>query len=206
MKVYSSYDLDVLLTKQLSNETWEDGSFFLADFTGNGLTDLIWVSKINSDACGFRFFLSESPDSPFSKIVTMSLGDVGLIKEIIVGDFAGNRRSEVILMYEVYGETRTRIVRLTDPDNNVSVTTPNINMADIIPASGNRKVLIGDFNADAKSDILLLNTSVVSMLLCRLSRSNFFSNQKRNSAHSLSYVKDLFCRVGEKEQDLGRLK
>ncbi len=159
MKVYSSYDLDVLLTKQLSNETWEDGSFFLADFTGNGLTDLIWVSKINSDACGFRFFLSESPDSPFSKIVTMPLGDVGLIKEIIVGDFAGNRRSEVILMYEVYGVKRTRIVRLTDPDNNVSVTTPNINMADIIPASGNRKVLIGDFNADAKSDILLLNNS-----------------------------------------------
>ncbi len=48
-----------------------------------------------------------------------------------------------------------------------------------------------------------LPTSVVSMLLCRLSRNNFFSDQKRNSAHSRSYVKNLFCRDEEKEQDLG---
>ena len=46
-------------------------------------------------------------------------------------------------------------------------------------------------------------TSVVSMLLCRLSRNNFFSDQKRNSTHSRSYVKNLFCRAEEKEQDLG---
>ncbi len=47
------------------------------------------------------------------------------------------------------------------------------------------------------------NTSVVAMLLCRLSRNNYYSDQKRNSAHSQSYVNNLFCRAEEKEQDLG---
>jgi hypothetical protein len=41
------------------------------------------------------------------------------------------------------------------------------------------------------------------MLLCRLSRRSFFSGQKRKTAHSHSYVKVLFCRDEEKEQDLG---
>lgn len=35
-------------------------------------------------------------------------------------------------------------------------------------------------------------TSVVLMLLFRLSRIDFFSDRKRNTAHSLSFVKDLF--------------
>ncbi len=53
---------------------------------------------------------------------------------------------------------------------------------------------------------LFLYTSVVSMLLCRISRRDFFSSQKRKTAHSSSYVRVLFCRDEEKDQDLGRLK
>ncbi|MBP6185249.1 MAG: hypothetical protein KA479_09935, partial [Saprospiraceae bacterium] len=34
--------------------------------------------------------------------------------------------------------------------------------------------------------------SVVVILLCRLSRRYFFLDQKRKTAHILSYVKDLF--------------
>jgi RHS repeat-associated protein len=155
-RLYSGYQLDVIKTVSLGEEGLSESYFQLADFTGNGLTDLVWIKKIDNNAYMVKLFLTLSHDKPFNEAVSYPQQQLGNIKEILVGDFAGNRRSELMLLYRLSDVYGTRIYQLSESNNNAIVNTPNINLANFIHTGG-YKFLVGDYNADAKSDVLFLN-------------------------------------------------
>ncbi|MDY0078660.1 MAG: SpvB/TcaC N-terminal domain-containing protein, partial [Bacteroidales bacterium] len=159
VNTYSGYSLTVTSKKLGTFNPDTDYTFLLSDFTGNGLSDLVWVSN---DFGGLAmFFLTLSPDAPFSSMVPLDI-DFSRVKEVLLGDFSGNKRNELLVMYKSYDINKTSIIGLTADNNTPYKRTPSFNFHELIPPQSSYRFLTGDFNGDAKTDVLFINSGSVN--------------------------------------------
>ena len=165
-------DYDEYFTKTISEYSNYSvmPKFLIGDFSGNGFDDLCIIFN-NGSLAYLNFFLSEK-NAPFENEVTTNSGAIQWPEKVLIGDFNGNLKKEIV----VIGNTAANIVSLR-ADN--AAITHNVLDVDWGAYSTNNDYVAGDFNNDAKTDILLLT-----------------SGQENNWTFYFSYGKGDFVKKG----------
>jgi len=124
--------------------------FLIGDFSGNGFDDLCII--FNNGSLAYCYFFLSEKNAPFENEVTSTGGGMQWPEKILLGDFNGNLKKEIV----VIGDTESSIVSLR-ADN--AAITRNVLYVDWGNYNSSNDYVAGDFNNDAKTDILLLTSA-----------------------------------------------
>lgn len=120
----------------------------IGDFTGNGFDDMCLITGDNPNN-HFVYFLSNEDGMLHTIVTNANVTSGGLIKKVLTGDFNGNLKTELM----VATDQSAQIVTLL-PDN--SSFRSYMTEDDFCQINNENTIVSGDFNNDAKSDILML--------------------------------------------------
>ena len=121
--------------------------FFVGDFSGNGYNDLC-IIRYSASSASCHFIVSEK-DKPLEKIVTQISGSIQYPNRVLVGDYDGNGRMELLSI----GNDNSDVVSLSDPSEQIFAKPSRTEFCQI---KFDCDIVSGDFNNDAKTDVLLL--------------------------------------------------
>jgi RHS repeat-associated protein len=128
--------------------------FLVSDFSGNGMDDLCIVSESSSNKqitdpiSGCLFFLSFQ-DAPLSVDITSSQSVIEKPNKVLTGDFNGNGKTEILTI----GNSSAKVISLSE-DNSTFYSFNTTN--DFTNINYLNDIVAGDFNGDAKTDVLML--------------------------------------------------
>jgi RHS repeat-associated protein len=121
--------------------------FFTGDFTGNGYTDLC-VMNLNGTN-GFCYFYLTDKDDALGTFVSQGGDGFQFPEQVLPGDYNGNGKSELFIR----GDDEIYVIGLST-DNSTVIVDHKPSDTDI--EDGTNFMMTGDFNSDAKTDLLLL--------------------------------------------------
>ncbi len=177
-----------------------DPEFILGDFSGDGIMDCGLLYREGGSFMKLHFYLS-TINEPLSTIVTDGMGNPWYYPEkFFTADFDGEGKDEIL----VISTGESKVFELTSDNQQIS-------RYDGLSAFANTNVeiLTGDFNGDAKADVLLMNYDQQDNVRIYHSYGNgFMISQNQTISNILSgdyraFVVDL---NGDRKKDLSLLK
>ncbi|MCK4664661.1 MAG: hypothetical protein KAT68_17460 [Bacteroidales bacterium] len=135
-----------------SGSNFEIENCIVSDFSGNGYSDLCIIFNENNTFSKYVFLLSNE-NEPLTKRIENSNVILEIPKKILTGDFNGNAKTELL----VVGNTSSKVISLfTNNESFSAESTTN----DFCAINSSIDIVAGDFNSDAKTDVLLLKSGI----------------------------------------------
>lgn len=137
---------------------WSEETHQIAfgDFNGDGKTDLLYVAKSSGANSGIA--LSNSA-GPYNIAQTWASNYLGVAwhsstYKPIVGDFNGDGKADVFLQRQAQGDHYVLLSNSAGQLTAISQTVP-FNLAGQIWSADGHRIVSGDFNGDARTDLFL---------------------------------------------------
>lgn len=137
---------------------WSEDTHQIAfgDFNGDGKTDLLYVARSSGGTSGIALSNNAGPYSVSQTWASSYLGIAwhsGTYKPI-VGDFNGDGKADIFLQRQAQGDHYLLFANASGQITAISQTLPFNHGGQIWSADAHR-IVMGDFNGDAKADLFL---------------------------------------------------
>ena len=149
------YDTSSLLSK---------ADFYPGDFNGDGKMDFIATPKKDAGWTGWRLFLSNGDSFTYAGSGTLMEG----FKKIIVGDFNGDGKADIIQYRSTTGQYHNYFLHTSTGTNFIYAGPAQFT------TSKKHEVLVGEFNADGAADLFVYYPGTRE---CNIIRSEFNGNE-----------------------------
>lgn len=145
---------------------WSEETHDIAfgDFNGDGKTDLLYVAKNSGASSGIA--LSNNA-GPYNVAQTWASNYLGIAWHSstyipIVGDFNGDGKADVFLQRQAQGDHYVLLSNSSGQLTAINQTVPFNQGGQIWSADGHR-IVAGDFNGDARTDLFLQSTAATGL-------------------------------------------
>ncbi len=151
------FESSAIKTYSCPNNITDFSDFTIADFNGDGLSDLFFMFTQQP------FVLISSQNAPFSTTAFYNYNyGSQLYRRIVIGDFNGDKKDQILIVakHTTNGSPFAHFYQILETTNGLQFSGQQ-SITDSIPAnyfnSNNcYRLCAGDFNGDGKTDIVLL--------------------------------------------------
>ncbi len=130
-----------------------DTNFGVGDVNGDGRADVVAFTSYQTG--GVWVALSQGTYFTITKWANAYPFYMNPLAHVAVGDFNGDRYSDILIVENGPGNTRNMWLGISDPINRRFT----INQAGAVPINRHTRMLAGDFNGDQKTDVVVFGNS-----------------------------------------------